>query len=644
MAPTNAVSVFQSSIYDTPYPASNAIDGNPATFTHTLNYTNSYWMADLGATYPIGRVEIVNRTDCCAARLGGLVLRIFDGASNSVASAILPNPGLGGTWTNTPAPGTMGRYVRVGLENGQTNADGNYYVTLAEARVYSGTTNLLVSASASAPITNNLASFKPSYMVRLTTSVPAATNANDDKISTETKTTTQTVDGYWEVDLGATWALYGVRTIGASGIGSRLTNTFVRLFDGAHDSVFAQRLSGTPDVFDSDLNGPWFARFVRVGLEDKQRTDPAGGLEWYIGMREVEVFGRPTNGVGILAFNTSAQQVVAGQPITLSWNVEDVRRVEIRPAPGSVGAYTATSGAGSIMVTPTNSTEYFLIASNFAGLFTRATSVQVGSTPLSVRLSEIVADNKYSLRDGYGDAPDWIELRNTGNSSINLAGYGLSDDLAQPMKWIFPSTNLAAHATLIVFASGRDTPFDPAGSLHANFRLDNDGGALALTAPDGTNTVDLLASYPALDTDLAYGRDLEGNWTFMEPTPGSINTALTYAGWLRPLSFSHARGFYETPFTLTISNSNPGAIVFFSLDGSAPSIAYSSGISVANTKAVRAQVVRAGYKPARIQTETFIFIDNVIASPVMNTAITQDPRYAPRMRPGLLALPTISLV
>ena len=71
----------------------------------------------------------------------------------------------------------------------------------------------------------------------------------------------------------------------------------------------------------------------------------------------------------------------------------------------------------------------------------------------------------------------------------------------------------------------------------------------------------------------------------MEPTPGSINTALTYAGWLRPLSFSHARGFHETPFTLTISNSNPGASVFFSLDGSVPSVLYTNGISVAGTKA-----------------------------------------------------------
>ena len=75
-------------------------------------------------------------------------------------------------------------------------------------------------------------------MLRLDETVPAASNANDDNYSTETKTTMRTVDGYWEVDLGATYALYGVRTIAASGIGYRLTNTIVRLYDAAHESVY----------------------------------------------------------------------------------------------------------------------------------------------------------------------------------------------------------------------------------------------------------------------------------------------------------------------------------------------------------------------------------------------------------------------
>ena len=126
-------------------------------------------------------------------------------------------------------------------------------------------------------------------------------------------------------------------------------------------------MTGAPDVFDSDLNGPFFARYVRVGLEDKQRTDPAGGIEWYIGFREVEVFGRPTNSIGIANFTASSQSIATPQPVALNWSVEDVRRVEIHPGLGSVGSSTATSGLGTRMVTVTNSTEYVLIASNPPG-------------------------------------------------------------------------------------------------------------------------------------------------------------------------------------------------------------------------------------------------------------------------------------
>jgi hypothetical protein len=638
---TDTVRVWQSSEYGG-YPADNAVDGDPGSFTHTANVPDSYWMADLGRVAPIERVEIVNRSSCCDKRLSGLVLRILDGNSNSVASAALSNPGLGGTWTYSPAVSVRGRWIRVGLENGQTNGDGNYYVTLAEARVFSGGTNVLSLSGQPVPVTHNLASFKPSYMLRLTDSIPAAGNANDDNYATETKTTTQTVDGYWEVDLGTTYALYGVRVIGASGIGRRLTKAIVRLYDDAHESVHAQPMTGTPDVFDVDLKGPIFARYVRVGLEDKTRTDPAGGIEFYLGFREVEVFGRPTNQVGILAFTASADQVRAGGNVALSWAVDDVRRVEIHPAIGSVGAYTATDGVGSLTMTLLHSTEMVLIATNPAGTFAHAVGVQVASEALPVRISEIVAANQYSLKDGYGNSPDWIELRNTANASVNLAGWGLSDNPTRPMKWTFPAVSLAPHSTRIVFASGRDMPFDPAGHLHANFRLRKDGGALVLTAPNGVTVLDSIA-YPELDTDLAYGRDLEGHWTFLDPTPNAVNVAPTYLGWLKPLEWSHAPGFYEKGFTLTLTNHSPGATVLYSLDGSAPTLPYTHGLAIPGTTVVRAQAVRAGFRPARIQTQTFLFVNDIITSSVMNTAITQSRAYATRIRPGLLALPSISI-
>jgi hypothetical protein len=211
------------------------------------------------------------------------------------------------------------------------------------------------------------------------------------------------------------------------------------------------------------------------------------------------------------------------------------------------------------------------------------------------------------------------------------------------MKWVFPATSIVPHGTLVVFASGNTMPVDSAGNLHANFRMEKNGGALYLTASNGATTVDSLPSYPELDTDLAYGRDLQGDWIFLEPTPRAVNSALTYLGWLKQLDWSHARGFYETGFTLTLTNRSPGASVLYSLDGSTPSSPYTNGLTISGTTAIRAQVVRPGYKPSRIQTKSFIFVNDVITSPVMNTAVTQDPAYASRMKPSLLAIPSISI-
>jgi hypothetical protein len=54
-----------------------------------------------------------------------------------------------------------------------------------------------------------------------------------------------------------------------------------------------------------------------------------------------------------------------------------------------------------------------------------------------------------------GNLPDWLELYNTTGFSTDLSGYGLSDDISEPLKWIFPSYNLSANSFLTVIASNK---------------------------------------------------------------------------------------------------------------------------------------------------------------------------------------------
>ncbi|MDF7807747.1 lamin tail domain-containing protein [Pontiellaceae bacterium B12219] len=121
----------------------------------------------------------------------------------------------------------------------------------------------------------------------------------------------------------------------------------------------------------------------------------------------------------------------------------------------------------------------------------------------SILISEVMADNDKTLLDTYGSASDWIELYNNSESTVDLDGWYLTDDLSDLTQWSFPAITLAPKSFLIVFASDQDQSI--AGSeLHTNFKLSAGGETVALVHPDGT-TIEHALSFPALEEDVSYG-------------------------------------------------------------------------------------------------------------------------------------------
>jgi hypothetical protein len=625
----------QSSNYSAAYPASNALDNNAGTFTHTLSLANSYWQEDLLSSYPITKIELVNRADVGTdTRMGGLTLRIFDSNMVSLVSTIVTNPGVGGTWTYVLPEVVTGKYVRVGLENNAMNQGGNYYVTLAEARVYGLWTPVDL-------VGTNIAVGKDSFMTRLVDTLPPASYANDGNLATSTETTPATVDGYWEVDLGALYAVTGVRIFEKDGMSARLKHATVRLFDENHESVYSQHLSLMDlPLFSVNLGGTYRARYVRIGLENKERTSPTGGTEWHIGFKEVEVLGKPLSETGIIQFGASVTNLTQGQATTLSWQVADVDYAFIYDGNGWG---TNVTGLSSITLNPYFPTCYTLVATNKCSVFDQAIAVTVDGQSPTLRLEEVVASNEVSLEDGYGDVPDWIEIRNPSGSAIPLLGYGLSDNMTKPFKWTFPDVTIPAFGRLIVFASDKAQKIDPEGFLHASFKLSDEGESIKLTAPNAT-VLDTV-TFPAQREDLAYARNLEGTWGFADPTPQKINQSTRYQGWLQDVSFSQKRGFCTNAFALAIDNPNPDSTLLVSTNGTEPSVVYTGPIQIDNTRVVRARVIRPGYHSHRTETQTYIFIEALLASSLMNanTIKALDPLYTATIRQGLNDLPTISV-
>ena len=78
------------------------------------------------------------------------------------------------------------------------------------------------------------------------------------------------------------------------------------------------------------------------------------------------------------------------------------------------------------------------------------------SNEMKPLINEVMSSNTTTILDEDGDYSDWIELFNPGSTAINLTGYGLSDRVDDPFKWIFPNCNLDPGEHLLVFASGKD--------------------------------------------------------------------------------------------------------------------------------------------------------------------------------------------
>jgi hypothetical protein len=141
--------------------------------------------------------------------------------------------------------------------------------------------------------------------------------------------------------------------------------------------------------------------------------------------------------------------------------------------------------------------------------------------PAQVVLNEILADNQATVSNG-DSYPDYVELHNPSAQTLNVGGMSLTDDPAQPRKYVFSAnTLLAPGGYLIVWC---DTQGGAPG-LHAGFALSSKGEVVALCGTDGV-PVDSVAFGLQLP-DLSLGRlpNGSGTWTLTVPTPGLPNVA-----------------------------------------------------------------------------------------------------------------------
>jgi len=180
-----------------------------------------------------------------------------------------------------------------------------------------------------------------------------------------------------------------------------------------------------------------------------------------------------------------------------------------------------------------------------------------------VTINEWMADNVASLADEAGEYDDWFELYNSGDVPIDLQGYYLSDDSAEPEKFQIQQSLILAAGAFTIFWADDDLS---QGDQHVNFKLGSSGEEILLSSPV-LELIDAVV-FGNQTSDVSTGAYPDGNneyFTTSAYTPGSANMNGDPAGIEKPI-FQLSAGFYDQQQSLLLSHPN-AADIYYTLNG-----------------------------------------------------------------------------
>ena len=254
----------------------------------------------------------------------------------------------------------------------------------------------------------------------------------------------------------------------------------------------------------------------------------------------------------------------------------------------------------------------------FLVIFTQILSAQV-------IINEFSAANMDGLTDNYGEHEDWIELYNAGTSTVDLAGYFLSDNVNNSDKWPIPAgISIEPGEHLIIFASDRDE-VSGFSNIHAGFKITQTKQEYIALFNAQQTLLDAIQITQPNQVNHSTGRVTDGDpsWgIFQNPTPGGPN-ANAFQGYAPKPTFSLAAGFYSGSQTISISGP-AGSQIRYTLNGAEPTVTstlYANPITLTKTTVVKARVFsdNTALLPGFTEANTY-FVDETHTVPVISIA------------------------
>lgn len=253
----------------------------------------------------------------------------------------------------------------------------------------------------------------------------------------------------------------------------------------------------------------------------------------------------------------------------------------------------------------------------------------------ALRITEITPLNLDFL-DENGNDPSWVEIYNSSDQDVDLAGYTLVENLKNLRKWVFGHDILKAKSFRVVFCDKNNISAvtiadngDRHTRPHTNWKLDKNGGTLYLL--DKFNGIRDSVAYPELTGGLSWGIVDGGYWKYFEkPTPERPNTeAKSYDEIVPAADMSGLKsGFYNEPFTLNPPALPEGVTLRCTTNGSVPtesSPEFNSPKRIEHSVSFRCATFKKGAISNTVTTRTFFVDEDQVKMPIV--AISVDSSF-----------------
>ncbi len=249
-------------------------------------------------------------------------------------------------------------------------------------------------------------------------------------------------------------------------------------------------------------------------------------------------------------------------------------------------------------------------------------------SPQAVIINEVQQANIDMFIDPSFNYGGWIELYNSTDASVVLDGLYVQDD--QGHRFPLSSTRngtIPAKGFLAIWFDH----FSWWTPKTTNFKLDSDGGYIAISNEQGTVLSEY--SYPPAIPRTSYARKTDGGseWAYTDqPTPNATNATSTFAeARLEAPTFNKPGGLFESDFTAAVMNIPSGATVRYTTDGSTPTLTNgqtsdNGRFTITQTTILRVRFFMDGMLASPVTTRSFIRKETDYTLPVLS--LVSDPK------------------